>query len=575
VEKKSFDINLPVPAIVGAITGTAVANKTMKNQLLKQQQERDNTIVLNGDYYSQVNNMAENMKISFTPFSVVYFLKNGPTWVEFESIPTESMNRDMYVAWQQRDAMYFKQLLLNKIQAEIQFAEQQYARNIINKHLELGKQAGYDILPCELYGYAERLQDAYSSPNMYKVAEVLCEAYKDDVVKIAVELGGPMEKFSGVVGGALNFLGIRKHDDLTAMQNKFLSPLYLKTHGKVAFLPDRVLFVVDNVVITTLVEFDMSPEAFDHFINHDETYFKELFDRETQMGLKRMAAKLPEEKKNLNKEASLFNIPVTDIFVNNFIHPMIYYLVLTKRFTDRWLDFDTHALIKILETEYELPGPICDIALNKIMAVQSVNVAEPPYSVPLAFEKMVRSFNGLPINWMEDENEDITPEQLAFGLECFDVVTPDDDTYDEFSEDVFSYLVENLAAKNMKIFLPDFNMKRSEINTEFYEVLNEFLLNKNEALATINTQDLKQRADLIQREDLLQKALFMTLGLIKTNLIDVTDEEIRKTLAENKCPEDCIDLAIEQIREQISMDMILVRENNILEAQTKIYDLPV
>jgi hypothetical protein len=575
VEKKSFDINLPVPAIVGAITGTAVANKTMKNQLLKQQQERDNTIVLNGDYYTQVNNMAENMKISFTPFSVVYFLKNGPTWAEFEAIPTESMNRDMYVAWQQRDAMYFKQLLLNKIQAEIQFAEQQYAKNIINKHLELGKQASYDLLPCEIFGYTEKLKEAYEDPDMYKVAELFCEAYKDEVVKISMDLGGPAEKFAGVVGDALNFIGIGKHDDLNEMQHKFLSPLYLSTHGKVAFLPDRVLFVVDNVVITALVEFDMSPEAFDRFINRDEAYFKALFDRETKMGLKRMAAKLSEEKKNLNKEAALFSIPITDIFVNNFIHPMIYYLVFTKRFTDRWLDFDTHAIVKILETEYELHEPICDIALNKIMAVQSVNVADPPYSTPLAFEKMIRSFNGLPINWLEDENEDITPQQIAFGLECFDIVTPDDDAYDDFSEDVFSYLVENLAAKKMKIFLPDFNMKRSEINMEFYEVLNEFLLNKNEALATENTQDLKQRADLIQREDLLQKSLFATLELIKTNLIDITNEEIRRTLAENKCPEGYIDLGAEQIREQISMDMILVRENNILEAQTKIYDLPV
>lgn len=73
MEKYSFDINLPVPAIVGALTGTAIANKSMQKKMLEQQNERDNTIVLNGDYYTQVNNMAENMKISFTPFLLFTF----------------------------------------------------------------------------------------------------------------------------------------------------------------------------------------------------------------------------------------------------------------------------------------------------------------------------------------------------------------------------------------------------------------------------------------------------------------------------------------------------------------------
>ena len=575
MEKYSFDINLPVPAIVGALTGTAIANKSMQKKMLEQQNERDNTIVLNGDYYTQVNNMAENMKISFTPFSVVYFLKNGASWAEFESIPTESMNRDMYVAWQQRDSDYFKSLMLNKVKAEIQFAEQQFARNIINKHLELGKQASYDILPCELFGYADNLYDAYQQPGMQKIAEVLMNTYKDEVIKIAFKIGDDASKFSNAIGGKLDFMKIHDHGDLDDMQGRFLSPMYLKTHGKVAFLPDRVLFVVDNVVVTTLPAFDMDAETFDAFANHNESYFKDLFDRETKMGLKRMAAKLPEEKKNLNKEASLFNIPITDIFENNFIHPMIYYMVLISKYTEKWLDFDAYALIKILETDFGLNGPICDIALNKILSVQSVNVSDPPYVAPLAFEKVVRSFNSLPIDWMVMQNEDITPVQLAFGLHCIDVVTPDDDTYDEFSEDVFSYIVKNLAAKNIKIFLPDINAKVSNIHKEFYDVLNEFLLNQNEALATSNTTDLKEKADLMQKEDILQSVLFIVLKSIKNDEVAIDDNELRRVLAENKCPDDYIELAIAQIKECVSIDLFMAREDDIFAAQSKIYDLSV
>lgn len=573
MEKHSFEINIPVPAIVGAITGAGVANKTMKNQLAKQQEERDNTVILSGDYYHQVDNMANNMKVTFTPFSVIYSLKNGPMFAQFETIPTESMNRDMYVAWQNRDSVYFKNLLLNKIKAEIQFAEQQYARNIINKHLEMGKQAGYDFAPFEVFHYADNLYQVYQKENMDKVAAVMLTGYEDEIVKIALTIEDP-KLFSNTIGGDLSFMKIRGNNNLDEMQGKFLSPRYLKLHGKVAFLPDRVLFIVDNLVVTSLLAFDMNAEAFDRFEAMDHEYFLDHFEREGKMGLRRMAAKLP-EKKNLNKEAAAIVIDIKDIFVNNFVHPLIYYKTLTDKYTVKWLSFDARALVKILETDFELIEPICDIALNKILASQAVNETVPPFTVPHAFEKMIRSFVELPINWMIPQSDDITPEQFAYGLECFDIVTPDNDTYDDFDEEVFTYLIKNLSRSNVKIFAPDRNMSRSLEHMEFFQVLNEFLLNTNEATAIEGITDLKQRADIIEREDKLYHALDQTLSAIKENKVDINEADLKKTLIENGCPDEILDLALEEIRRCLEIDLYLVRQNDILSAQMEVYGIAV
>lgn len=573
VEKQSFEINLPVPAIVGAITGAGVANKTMKNQLIKQQAKQDNTTVLSGDYYSQVDNMANNMKVTFTPFSVIYSLKNGAQYAQFETISTESMNRSMYTAWQQRDSMYFKNLILNKVKSEIQFAEQQYSRNIINKHLEMGKRASYDILPFELFQYASNIANTYKKDGMDKVASVMFSEYDNEVVKISMTIEDP-SKFSDTIGGNLDFMKINKKNDLDDMQGRLLSPFYIKTHGKVAFLPDRVLFMVDNLVVTSMIAIDMNAEAFDFFVKKDENYFKDLFDRETKMGIKRMLAKLP-EKKNLIKEASALMINVNDIFTNSFIHPFIYYKVLTDKYTDKWLSFDVRALVKIIETDFDLVEPIGDIALNKIMSVQSVNKAVLPFENPHAFEKIIRSFSSLPISWVMPESEDITIKDFAFGLDCFDMVTPDNDVYDDFSEDVFSYLIKCISKLEFKIFMPDMSITRSDENAMFYKILNEFLLNTNQEIASAGVTDLKKRSDIIQREELLQKSIIDTLMLIKDDKIDIADSGLSKGLSEFYCPDDLIELGSKQLRDCIEVDMYVSDQNKMLEGQMYMYGLSI
>jgi len=571
MEKQAFEFNLPVSTIVSAITGAEVANKVMQNKVLEQQKANDNTIVLSGDYYSQVENMANNMKVTFTPFGVVYSLKNGGTWAQFETIATESMNRSMYMAWQDRNEMYFKNLILNKVKSEIQFAEQQFARNIINKHLEMGKQASYDILPTELFNYVENLSTVYQRPGMDKVASIMFSEYDDEIIKIAMSVENP-HGFSDTVGGSLDFMKINNKNNLEFLQRQMLSPRHLSSHGKVAFLPDRVLFVVDNMVLTSLLAFDMDAEGFDAFEKKDENFFKNYFDRESRIGLKRMESMLSEKKK-ITKEAGVITVDVKDIFTNNFVHPAIYYKVLGMKYGATWFEYDTTALVKIIETDFGLEDPITDIPLNKILAIQCINASEAPYSNVLVFEKIVRSFSSLDVDWSSEQNEDMPLEDIAFGIECFDMLTPEIDTYEEFSEEVFSFLVTIMEKSDVKVFLPEISLRHSKDHETFYTVLNEYLLNAQERRATDGITDLDIKSGIIQKEDLLQNAIKNTLDSVKKNIIKVESEAINVSLGSGNCPLDLIPLGISQVINCMKIDYFLTQQKNMLEGQLYVYNL--
>ncbi len=79
----------------------------------------------------------------------------------------------------------------------------------------------------------------------------------------------------------------------------------------------------------------------------------------------------------------------------------------------------------------------------------------------------------------------------------------------------------------------------------------------------------------MQKEDILQSVLFIVLKSIKNDEVAIDDNELRRVLAENKCPDDYIELAIAQIKECVSIDLFMAREDDIFAAQSKIYDLSV
>ena len=153
------------------------------------------------------------------------------------------------------------------------------------------------------------------------------------------------------------------------------------------------------------------------------------------------------------------------------------------------------------------------------------------------------------------------------------MLTPEIDTYEEFSEEVFSFLVTIMEKSDVKVFLPEISLRHSKDHETFYTVLNEYLLNAQERRATDGITDLDIKSGIIQKEDLLQNAIKNTLDSVKKNIIKVESEAINVSLGSGNCPLDLIPLGISQVINCMKIDYFLTQQKNMLEGQLYVYNL--
>lgn len=587
-EKIAFNINIDPGSLIGAVTGATVANKITKNQTLKQQQKNDASVILGGSYYSQVENISNNLKVIFTPLSVIFTVKNGVKDITVETINTEEMNKDMYMAWQNKDYLYFKNLLLNKINSEIQFVEQQFARNIINKHIDikntLSKKAFYipdSISLMETENYLQNIQGMYEK-DTESVEKIASAAFSDiinsnSVYDVSLELPRPFSDYSGV-SGALEFTKLAGFgNSVKSMQGNFLKPGYLNKKLKVGFFPDRVIFEVDNKAVSTLMAFDMDNDTFEAFDKKDASYFKDLFNTETRLGIKRMNAKI--EKKNLIKQAGsepIIHLNLNDIFFEGNIHPVLYLRALSKKFADKFFTFNANALIKIVEQEFDLTQPIADIPLNKILSIQAVNRSKTPFEVGHAFEKIIRSFSDLPIDWMEKESEDLSLIDLAFGIDAIGLVSLSVNPLETINSEVLSYIVQSIASKGCKYFYPlqtSTAFSPDKYNA-FYENLNKFIIDENNRNDTYNIFDEKEISAIISKNEIIQECskavLNKSFSIEETNDIE---NDIDQLISILNLEAETASTVKRTVLDNISINKMLLEKRDTMEAQLALYDL--
>lgn len=532
-EKKSGGTFLGITPT--AILGTALGfkfglDKGKKDTLKSIQQSNVNKFnnarpVIEGNYYQQANNVIENLGIVFTPFGTVYTLKNKNKDVAIDTIETSEMNKDMKYAWKQKDENYFKGLMLSKMYSEMQLAEQGFAKQVLEMNKDNLDKKAFEldddlselntveaITKCAMF-FGDMIDLDNEEEIIERVASMENSISDMEDIQFELSLDRPFDKYAGFFAGIKSSLGFGEtNDSLKTIKKKLSNPEYLKDNLKIGFMPDRVIFTVDNTLISTLSLKDMNKDGYDNYLKNNTKYFKNLFVQEMKKGMNDSFSM--KEVNHLEKSAAIIENTIADIseiFSKSSIHPVIYFLALSRKFKDEWFNYDPMALVKILEVEFNLTEPICDSALDKILSIQVANNSEYVYTSAHAFEKVVRAFNNKPIDFLEKEDDDLDVDDFVFAIDVLNRVTPHDDIYDNFSTEVIDYMCKVLAEKETRCYAPT-NIAFSPLEPSFQDIVNDVLLN---ATNRVTTDDIE---DEVVEEDIKNKNAYihdMSLSVTK------------------------------------------------------------
>ena len=87
------------------------------------------------------------------------------------------------------------------------------------------------------------------------------------------------------------------------------------------------------------------------------------------------------------------------------------------------------------------------------------------------FEKACRIFNNKPISF-SDYEYGLTIGEIINGLQILDALTPDNDIFDDLSEEVMTYITKSLVLSGCRCMYPDRKIISSELENKFFTTLN-------------------------------------------------------------------------------------------------------
>lgn len=548
--KKAADIGIGTGTIIGGLIGAGIGHKTI--DIKKDQEYRNlygNTIqrVLNEqnrkliemseDHYQQIDNLEQDLKIIFTPFSVVYMLRGTAV----ETISVSTMNSVMKRAWKNKDAVYFKNLLVNKVYLEAQDAEQMFIKRLIEQDSFLKdainkKSADYTLVDEEtdsdlhlftVIDKAAYLQELFmkseDSEILSKYANnltTIAGTWDDEIIPVEVgtyRYAGDLDYDLGMQ--KLSFLWFTKPKP--AIETKTITPDKIKRDLSIVYLPDRILFITDDIVMSQLNVMGMNEEGYDRFQKQDSKYFRRNFLNEAKRAgydtteeleklavedddfydldskVSKMSSELFIASRHINgsgdpenpnmgmsdgtikklaaasPETSKQNQLMRELFTKPGIHPKVYYLTLMKEFGSEWLEWDFDTLIAMIDDNFGI-NPIADIPLNKLGSIVVLMHSDSPYTGFHTFEKVIRSFHDKPINFDLRESN-ISLGEIVTGIRMMGEIIRDNDDniYDNFSDHVLGYIVEVLHSRNYRACAPK---SISENERLFWRLVNIELL---------------------------------------------------------------------------------------------------
>lgn len=565
-----------------------------------------------GDYYSQANNLAKHLRVAFTPVSAIYLVKNGTKDVAIETIDTNKMDNEMYDAWKNKNQTFFKNMLINKMMMEINIAERMFARQAIqaqnNINNNIIKASGINKKASELESDYEdeyldsiiKIRELYENPNMQKFAAALEDSVDvEKVIVVTPGFDGSPEKYASL-GKVENVFGINSDTGkIRDLKRRLESPSYLNKHVAVGFLPNSVSFTVDNTLITTLNVLDMNHNGFEAFKNHDTKYFKKLFKSNIKGvvgGHEKKAAEAELVQDDVsasaapisNIDAKTIKAPIATIFKMNGVSPVIYDMALTKKYGKTWTQIDMPAIIKMIEVDYNLnESGVSDIPLNKIMSIATCFSEDTlnAFHAPLAFEKIIRSFNDMPIDFLISETEGLGTNEIAYGLDTYYRLMQRSkiDAYELFSGEVLQYIAELLLSKDVVLFLPMTTAFVSDSSIEFYTELNrrilELIENRNN-LDRLDTkfdtkEDKAAYEEMLYQNEILQPLTADVLDSIYNGRMSdkMASNEIVKLCEKHEFDASKETLLRRQVQTNLDIDSFIKSKDKIYNAQIALYHL--
>ena len=505
MEKEAFNINIDPGAVLGALAGGYAATSHYRKGQEEEQANEQAKRTIEGDVYSQVESVLRDLKIVFTPINVVYSV-NGQI---FEIIQADEMTADMKAAFVQRDAAYYRNLLVNKINMELQLAQQAFAQRLLTAGGQQMKEASY----MSRQDYLVKVADEEFDGMLKQASQGL------DGVQLEIEVSfdslrpftdsnvffrkSAFEKVAGI-------FDVFSHD-----QSETIDLGRFQKEINVGFLPDRVVFLWNGQMIDQLSLLKMNEAGYEAFRRKDKEFFVTLFRDHSKVlenSLKQdvqgqsmspsttpppsppepMDMEEDEEDLGVDKQADSLEDIIEELVEDEFparereslspftdtdIHPIVYDAILDERYGNDWVERDFEALLKQIEIDFELREGIAGNPFNKMLLLHTIASDEHAlFQAPLTFEKFLRGMNDKPINFERFEGN-VSFEEIMFGLEVAKNYEGEEVFY-QFDDSIAEYVSEELYQQGIRVVSDQLYDETNPSEQQFFKSVNGYLLRK-------------------------------------------------------------------------------------------------
>lgn len=486
-EKVAFQVNVDPATVTGAIAGSYIATKKYQSEKDKAEPKPS---IENGSY-KQVQDLLNNLKIVFTPINVIFSV-NGQV---FEIIKVNEMSPTMREAFVQKNGEYFKQLLMNKINMELQMAEQVFSQNLLqaNGAAQL-KEASYVTQQSQLLSVEEESFEKVASDMTEKLATF-------DSLEIPLNFDSirPFDRYASEMEAIEKVAGV--FDYFKRNQADSLDLGDLKANVKIGFLPDRVVFLYQGQLLEQMSVMQMDEPAYKAFEEKDKNYFFDVFNskaketsdlngalyrKEKNESTEKTAASLEEVVEELTEE--LPEKGDIKLFEDGNVHPLVYDRVLSNKYGKNWVDYELEAIIKQIEVDFKLEKGLSSIPLQKIAMLHAMSSTNSSvFDTAFLFEKFVRIMSNKEV-YFEEFQGNVAFEEIMFGLEIAQAYL-DDDVYLDFPISIAEYVAEELYQDDIRFVSDQLYDETKEGEREFFKTVNGYLMRKWKDLDSKNIEE--------------------------------------------------------------------------------------
>lgn len=486
-EKVAFQVNVDPATVTGAIAGSYIATKKYQSEKDKAEPKPS---IENGSY-KQVQDLLNNLKIVFTPINVIFSV-NGQV---FEIIKVNEMSPTMREAFVQKNGEYFKQLLMNKINMELQMAEQVFSQNLLqaNGAAQL-KEASYVTQQSQLLSVEEESFEKVASDMTEKLATF-------DSLEIPLNFDSirPFDRYASEMEAIEKVAGV--FDYFKRNQADSLDLGDLKANVKIGFLPDRVVFLYQGQLLEQMSVMQMDEPAYKAFEEKDKNYFFDVFNskaketsdlngalyrKEKNESTEKTAASLEEVVEELTEE--LPEKGDIKLFEDGNVHPLVYDRVLSNKYGKNWVGYELEAIIKQIEVDFKLEKGLSSIPLQKIAMLHAMSSTNSSvFDTAFLFEKFVRIMSNKEV-YFEEFQGNVAFEEIMFGLEIAQAYL-DDDVYLDFPISIAEYVAEELYQDDIRFVSDQLYDETKEGEREFFKTVNGYLMRKWKDLDSKNIEE--------------------------------------------------------------------------------------